>query len=275
MAIVERVLWQIEMRLDDDVSLSDLARVCAVSQYHLSRTFRMATGLSPMAYLRARRLSAAAKQLASGDEVLGVALGAQYGSHEAFTRAFASYFGLVPSSVREARSTDGLEMMEPFKMKKDMIVDVPAPRIEERPGFRVIGMGLDCSFEEVARIPQVWAQFGARAEEIEDVVPGVGYGLCCPADERGHFRYVAGIEAAASAPVPDGMEAVIVPDDRYAVFMHSGHISDMPKTVYTIWNKTMPEADLSPSGGIEIELYDQRFDPQTGRGSVEVWVPIA
>ena len=275
MALVERVLWQIEMRLDQPVSLEDLAVASAVSPFHLSRSFRSATGLAPMTYLRARRLSVAARRLAAGrQDILQVALDAQYTSHEAFTRAFAGYFGLLPSSVRDARSITGLQMMEPIKMKKDMIVDVPAPRIEERAGFSVVGMGMDCTFEDVAQIPQVWGRFAARAEEIEEPVAGVGYGLCCPGDERGHFRYVAGIESKASAVVPEGMEAVAVPNAKYAVFTHSGHISDLPKTVYTIWNKTMPEAGLSPSGGVELEIYDQRFDAQTGRGSVEIWIPV-
>lgn len=78
-----------------------------------------------MTYLRARRLSAAAEALATGGEdILTIALDVQYSSHEAFTRAFASYFGLLPSTVRTARSTQSLDLMEPLKMKKSQLVCV-------------------------------------------------------------------------------------------------------------------------------------------------------
>ena len=71
------------------------------------------------------------------------------------------------------------------------------------------------------------------------------------------------------------MDDVSIPAGRYAVFTHSGHISDLPKTVYTIWNKSLPDAGLNTREAPDFELYDCRFDPLTGRGDVEIWIPIA
>ena len=79
----------------------------------------------------------------------------------------------------------------------------------------------------------------------------------------------------ADGDTPDGMESLDVPAGQYAVFTHSGHIADLPKTIYTIWNKTLGEAGLKPRAAPEFELYDKRFDPETGRGIVEVWIPVA
>ena len=76
-------------------------------------------------------------------------------------------------------------------------------------------------------------------------------------------------------PKTQGMDFVDIPASRYAVFTHSGHISDFPKTVYTIWNKYLPDAGLEPAGTPDFELYDRRFDPDTGRGDVEIWIPIS
>ena len=57
-----------------------------------------------MAHFRARKLSEAAKVLATGQiEILTVALDAGYGSHEAFTRALAASSAccrLPPSALR-------------------------------------------------------------------------------------------------------------------------------------------------------------------------------
>jgi len=276
MTLVDRAVWQIETRLRQPLSLTRLSDLCAVSPFHLSRTFRSATGLSPMTYLRGRRLSAAAEALAAGDEdILTIALEMQYGSHEAFTRAFASYFGQLPSSLRAARSTQSLVLMEPFKMKNSLLVDVAAPEIKERDAFRVVGLSTHCTFEDVSAIPGLWQAFNDREDDVPSAVGGAAYGVCCDADEAGRFRYVAGVETTAATGLPAGMDAVSIPANRYAVFTHTGHVSDLPKTVYTIWNKALPDAGLEPRQDPDFELYDRRFDPSTGRGVAEIWIPIA
>ena len=193
MTLVDRAVWQMETRLRQPLSLAKLSELCAVSPFHLSRTFRSATGLSPMTYLRARRLSVAAEALAAGEEdILKIALETQYGSHAAFTRAFAGYFGLQPSSVRTARSTESVVLMEPLKMKNSLLVDVAAPEIKERKAFRVVGLSTHCTFEDTSTIPPLWQAFNERESDVPSAVVGTAYGVCCDADETGRFRYVAG-----------------------------------------------------------------------------------
>lgn len=276
MSIAEKVLWQIEMSLETAISLEDLADRCAVSPFHMSRTFRLATGMAPMTYLRARRLSRSAERLAEGEgDILGIALDAQYASHEAFSRAFATYFGLSPSTVREAGATQSLNMMEPITMNKNMIVDVAPPELRERDAMRVIGMSAMCSPETIAKIPSLWQDFGARAAEVAKPGNEIAFGVCTDGDGAGNFRYVAGVEVATGAALPEGMDEVTVPAGKHAVFIHSGHIADFPKTVYTIWNKALTDAGLTHRPAPDFELYDRRFDAGTGRGEVEIWIPVA
>lgn len=275
MSLTAKVIWQIEMLLARPVTLDELAGRCAVSPYHLARTFRSATGQAPMSYLRARRLSVAAGRLAAGEsDILGLALDTQYTSHEAFTRAFTGYFGMAPSRVREAGSTRSLKLMEPLEMKKDMLVDVAPPDLREQSAMRVAGLSTWCSVETINKLPSLWQAFGARAAEIAKAGNETAYGVCCDGDGAGKFRYVAGVEVPASLKLPEGMDDVAIPTGRHAVFTHRGHISDFPKTVYTIWNRALSEAGLSPRIAPDFELYDQRFDPMTGRGEVEIWIPV-
>ena len=234
MAVLDKIIWQIEMNLAQPVSLKSLSEACAVSMYHMSRLFQHSTGISIMSYLRARRLSVAAQAIAAGDAgLLRIALDAGYASHEAFTRAFAGHFGVLPSAVRAARSVLNLSLMEPLEMKQDMIVDVAPPEMRDRTAFRVVGLGTICSFGNIGAIPGLWQAFNAEEARIHEAVPGAAYGVCCDADAAGRFRYVAGVEARART---DGMDFVDIPAGRYAVFTHQGHIADLPKTVYTIWN---------------------------------------
>lgn len=272
MAVLERLIWQIEMDLKSDLSLPYLSRRCAVNLHHMCRVFQLATGMSIMAYARARRLSLAARAIAGGQEsIIAIALDAGYGSHEAFTRAFASYFGTPPSRLRGEQSITTLNLMEPFEMNKDMIVPLAAPRREDRGAFRVVGLGVDCAFDKTGEIPALWGSFMAREAEVQNPVPGPAYGVCCMADGAGNFRYIAGIEATGATP---GMEHIDIPAQTYAVFTHSGHISDIGKTVYTIWNKALPDAGLESANAPDFERYDHRFDGRTSRGEVEIWIPI-
>src|SRR3954452_19966590 len=105
----QKALWFIERPLANELTLDEIAGVGEVSRYHMVRAFAAASGLSVMRYVRARRLSEAARALADGaPNILSVALDADYGSHEAFTRAFRERFGLTPDAAR----TQGIDVLK-------------------------------------------------------------------------------------------------------------------------------------------------------------------
>ena len=117
-AVVEKALWFIEHYYGREITLDEMAEHIGVSRYHLSRSFPLAVGMSISAYLRGRRLTEAAKALASGaPDILAVALDATYGSHEAFTRAFKQALGVSPGRytgrARVIRSLDMDSELEP------------------------------------------------------------------------------------------------------------------------------------------------------------------
>jgi AraC family transcriptional regulator len=62
----QKALWFIESHLADALTLDEVAAIGGVSRFHMVRSFAAATGLSVMRYVRARRLSEAARALASG-----------------------------------------------------------------------------------------------------------------------------------------------------------------------------------------------------------------
>ncbi len=275
MSVLEKAIWYLELNVGRPLTLTDLADRCGTSPWHLTRLFQADVGLAPMSYLRARRLTIAAEALAKGDqEILPIALDAGYGSHEAFTRAFVSCFGVLPSTVRQAGTTENLVLMEPWTMRKDLIIDIAAPEMREREAFRVMGLSTRCTFETNSVISKVWSDFDHHRDEIPAAVPGIYYGVCCDMEADGHFRYVAGL-ATKATHLPDGLDAVDIPSSRYAVFKHVGHISDFNKTVYTVWNKGLPDAGLTPAKKPDFELYDDRFDARTCLGTVEIWIPVA
>ena len=105
----QKALWFIESHLGEPLTLEDISGVAGVSRFHMVRAFAAATGFSVIRYVRARRLTEAARALARGaPDILTLALDADYGSHEAFTRAFRDHFGVTPEAVRAATCLDHL-----------------------------------------------------------------------------------------------------------------------------------------------------------------------
>jgi AraC-like DNA-binding protein len=86
---------------DHDASPEDLAARAHLSRFHFDRLVAAAAGEPPAALRRRVLLERAAHRLVTtGDTVLDVAIGAGYGSHEAFTRAFARAYGTAPARWR-------------------------------------------------------------------------------------------------------------------------------------------------------------------------------
>jgi AraC family transcriptional regulator len=272
---VGKALWFIESRLGSEISLAEIAMASDVSRYHLLRAFGAATGYSVMRYVRGRRLTVAARQLSAGaSDILGVALDAGYGSHEAFTRAFRDQFGLTPEAVRGQCSIDNAKLVEAISMDENLVVELAAPRFDSSRTLLIAGLGERYTFETNQGIPCQWQRFRPYIGNIPGQIGGTTYGVCCNSDGTGHFEYVAGVEVASFTGLPRELSRIRIPEQRYAVFTHRGHASTMRSTVYTIWNKWLPASDYKVADAPDFERYDESFDARSGLGTIEIWLPI-
>jgi AraC family transcriptional regulator len=271
----QKALWFVESHLADPLSLDDIADVAGISRFHLVRAFAVATGFSVMRYVRARRLSEAARALAAGaPDILTLALDADYGSHEAFTRAFRDHFGVTPEAVRAATCLDHLELQEPILMDSTLRDDLHPPRFETGKALLIAGLGERYSCESSAAIPGQWQRFHREIGAIPDRIGQIAYGVCCNSDDSGNFDYIAGVEVSDYSDLPRGFARVRIPARRYAVFTHREHVSTVRRTVNTIWNHWLPNSGLKAADAPTFERYDEKFDPLTGNGGFEIWVPV-
>jgi AraC-like DNA-binding protein len=82
---------------DRAVTLTELAGVARLSQFHLARYFKLAFGQAPIAYHRAIRLERAARFLASGcGSVAEAAEASGYSDQTALSHAFSRHYGKPP-----------------------------------------------------------------------------------------------------------------------------------------------------------------------------------
>jgi AraC family transcriptional regulator len=271
----QKALWYIESHLAEELTLDEIAGVAGISRFHMVRSFAAATGLSVIRYVRARRLSEAARALANGaPDILTLALEADYGSHEAFTRAFRDHFGLTPEAVRNSTRLDTLTLQEPIIMDSTFIDNLQPPRFQTGKPLLVAGIGERYSCETNAAIPGQWQRFHQSVANIPGRIGKVAYGVCCNGDDAGNFDYIAGVEVSDFSDLPREFSTVRIPEQRYAVFTHRDHISGIRRTVNTIWNQWLPASGLKAADAPSFERYDEKFDPLTGNGGLEIWVPV-
>jgi AraC family transcriptional regulator len=271
----QKALWFIESHLAEELNLDEIAGVAGISRFHMVRAFAAATGLSVMRYVRARRLSEAARALAAGaPDILSLALDADYGSHEAFTRAFRDHFGMTPEAVRGLACLDHLMLQEPILMDSTLTDKLQAPRFETSQPLLVAGISERYSCESSAGIPGQWQRFHQSVANIPGRIGPVAYGVCCNGDDAGNFDYIAGVEVSDFSDLPREFAGVRIPRQKYAVFTHRDHISTIRRTVNTIWNHWLPASGLKVADAPNFERYDEDFDPLTGNGGLEIWVPV-
>lgn len=275
----QRALWYIESHLAEPMTLDEIAAISGVSRFHIVRAFAAATGLPVMRYVRARRLTEAARSLANGaPDILSLALEADYGSHEAFTRAFRDQFGTTPEAVRAATCLDKLKLQEPMLMDSTMLDHLVPPRFETAKAFLVAGPAERISCDNGAAIPGLWHRFH---QEVADIPARIGqgksqvaYGVCCNGDDSGNFDYIAGAEVADFSDLPRRFGRIRISEQRYAVFTHTEHVASIRRTVNTIWNQWLPASGLKAADAPNFERYDEKFDPATGNGGFEIWIPV-
>jgi AraC family transcriptional regulator len=271
---VSRALWFIESHFGRELTLEEIADAGCVSRYHMSRVFAVTMGCPIMRYVRGRRLTEAARALVDGaPDILNVALDVGYGSHEAFTRAFREQFGMTPEAVRAQGNLKNIRLMEAKRMQEKLLEKVEA-RMEKGGVLLIAGMSARYSCESTVGIAAQWQKFVPHLGNISGQVGGAAYGVMCNFDDDGNFDYTCGVGVADFSRVPADWNRVRIPVQKYAVFTHRDHISTIRSTWATIWNKWLPESGREVADAPNFELYGEDFDSVTGRGLVEIWLPL-
>src|SRR5262249_8627941 len=100
------------------------------------------------------------------------------------------------------------------------------------------------------------------------------YGVLCNGDDEGNIEYVCGVEVSDFSNLPAPWSRLRIPAHLYAVFTHAEHVSTIRRTWFTIWNSWLPESGYEAAEGPAFERYGDTFDPTTGNGGVDIWLPV-
>jgi len=269
-----KAVWYIESNFVREIDLDEIASAAGVSRFHLTRAFGQSFGRSAIRYMRGRRLSEAAKTLANGaPDILSVALDAGYASHEAFTRAFREQFGITPEQFRAMPDRNPIDLVEALLVDDQSTIALAEPRIFDAEPMLFAGLGQRFEYDQLGGIPALWQRFNQYAGAIPGEVPGSAYGVCTNADSAG-LDYICAVEVKDFSDVDRDFTRLRVPAQRYAVFHHGGPITEIRTVIRSIWGGWLPSSGHETADGPSLERYGETFDPMTGEGGFEIWVPI-
>ena len=165
-------------------------------------------------------------------------------------------------------------MIEALKIPEERRVKPEPPRFESGKPMLFVGLSERHSFEATQGVPAQWQKFMANCGEIPDKAHPIPVGVATNMDDDGNFEYACAVEVSKFSTTPRGFAQLRVPAQKYAVFPHREHVSTIGATYSAIWNHWLPDHNISVADGASLERHLETFDPQTGLGGVEIWIPI-
>ncbi len=166
------------------------------------------------------------------------------------------------------------ELKEQESRRRAQTLGLGPPRFENGPTMLIAGLNESYTFETRVNIPAQWHRLAPHIGKVPGQRGMTTYGVCWNYQPGHGFDYLSGVEVGDSKALVAGFSQITLQPRRYVVFSHTGHVSEIPKTLDTIWDKWVPEAGFEVVEAPSFERYTEEFNPQTGLGGTEIWIPI-
>lgn len=269
-----------EQKMEEPLDINEIAKAACSSTSHFQRMFLMLTGMTISEYIRKRKLTLAAQELAmTTSRVLDVALKYGYDSPESFSKAFRKVHGVPPSEARgkgvNLKAFPRISFHLSLKGDKDMDY-----KIVEKVAFTVIGKSFKVTTkngENLRLIPKLWKECNqdgttARLSAIgkdKDLL-----GVCIDVQhDLEQLTYLIAVEDSSGTDA-EGLISRTIPASTWAVFTSTG---PMPGAIQNVWKRIFqewfPATGYEHSGGADLEVYPLG-DTSAEDYRCEIWVPI-
>lgn len=226
---VQRMQEYIDVHLEEEITLSDLAQVSLFSPWHAYRLFRQHTGLTPTDYIRRLRLSRSAVRLKrDGCRVTDAAFELGFRSVDGYQRAFHREFGCNPGEY--ARTKVPIPLFIPYgvkfrELRKETLdmkeVQSVFVQLVKKPERKVI-------LKRGVKAEEYFAYCGEVGCDVWGILTSMdslcGEPVCLWLPEAykkpGTSTYVQGVETTTeySGVVPEGFDVITLPAAEYLAF---------------------------------------------------------
>ncbi len=282
---IQRGVDFIEETLDHPIAVKSVARRAGMSQWHFQRAFKALTGETLKTYIRSRRLSRSLQKLLNRDlRIIDIALDAGFESQEAYTRAFKKAFSMTPGEFRaigekhlflEKVQFDE-EYLNHINSNLNMVPEIIELKERLFIGAKTTYCGIESDKNNVAqKLPKLWSEFLPRLEEIRHSVSSTCYGIIQEtegvADE---LNYYAATEITEVSEIPNGLEVVKLPAQKYARFTHKGEVKNLDMTVSYIYSTWLANSEFAYANEADLEVYGSAYHPTSDQSEIYYCIPV-
>jgi len=268
-----------EVHMEEPFDSPEIARIACSSTFHFQRMFHMLTGNTVAEYVRKRKLTLAAQELAATKaKVLDVALKYGYDTPESFSKAFRRVHGISPSAARgqgaKLKAHPRISFQLSLKGDKDMDY-----RIVEKEAFKVVGKGTkvtmkDC--ENFEALPKFWNECCRNGfyDKLCSISNGADIlGVCVNDFNNEQFTYMIATVKPKEF-ISEDMTEIEIPASTWALFESVGPLPGAIQKVWTrIFSEWFPATSFEHADAPELEVYPAG-DTASEDYRCEVWIPI-
>lgn len=281
---MNQAMAYIEAHLTEEIDYCKISQIACCSEYHFKRMFSFLAGISLSEYIRRRRLTLAALDLHDRDlRIIDIAVKYGYQSADAFSRAFHSLHGTLPSEARREntrlkaypRMTFQLSIQGGCEMKY---------RIVDKEAFNLIGFkkrvpiifnGVNPEIAKMSelltpeRIQQLKALSNVEPRGILSASTNFSTGRM---EENGELDHYIGV--ATSSDDTADFAVLRIAAGIWAVFESVG---PFPETLQNVWGRIysewFPASGYESVEGPEI-LWNESPDTSKPNYRSEIWIPV-
>ena len=275
---MHKIQSYIDHHLRDVMTLQMISKIAGYSPSQTERLFKEVTGKNLFEYIRAMRLTDAAKSLRSdqNQRIIDISLDYVFDSHEGFTRAFSKEFGISPKRYQQKPipvpyfiSYDilGRYLFNNRKEVERMESKTVFVQVVERPRRKaIIKRGI-----KATEYFQYCEEVGCDVWGIFESIPNALYepaGFWLPKEmiPEGTSEYVQGVEVPFNnqGVVPEGFDVITLEPTLMMIFQGEPykdedfmeeipivqkHIESFdPKLYGYAWDNKQPRFQLNPLG---------------------------
>ena len=242
----------IEQNLTEELDIDDIARKAALSTFYYQRIFGALCGMTVGEYIRSRRMTAAAQELACSDHrVIDIAMKYGYESPDSFAKAFQRFHGITPTQARESGAE--LRSFAPLHIKISLeggnMLDY---QIVEKAPFTVVGIkrrfNCETSYQE---IPKFWDEWTKDMKGLKGI-----FGVCSDMDGKNFDYWIADLYIPWEE-YPQECSTYQIPGGLWALFKCKGPLPESMQKVNTeIWSQWLPSLQgYTLAGNYSLEAY--------------------
>jgi len=298
---VLRAATYIVDNLSRSLTVAEVAKVAAMSEFHFHRVFAAVMGETVGEFAQRRRLEVAALMLAYQPErnMTDIAFATGYSSSANFSKAFGLYFGCRPSDVRkperEPASRLGKLMSrygKDFAPSDLYALPMLAPDGERKRRLEEIETGL--RFEDHEEIPLVclrspagydfqvqietWRELIARVRQLGlsgDDIDAFGIAHDSPQLTSPELcRYDACVPYDGRTPLPAPLFHAVIPAGRYAIFRYAGPVTGIGQRMLELYSLWFLESSVAPDDQFTNINHYVNDEPEDGYVDMDIWFKV-